>query len=414
MSDTVSPPSTADRASHATTAVRPAGSRRYRLDAFRAIAAMSVVTFHAYQANRVPPRWEWPLQGTFLHEVMLATDLFVDLFFVVSGFLLTLPYLRAALGDGAPRGARIFLLKRVARLVPAYYAVVLLVWSVTNPALPGHWEDLLLHLTFTQVYSEDYIFWTDGPTWTLAIEIHFALLIAVLGALAQTACRRLPRGGRVAVLVAGTGGLVLAGVAYKAWAVYVLRAPETSWPVWFGPLAKLDVFAMGIVLALVAACGIELHRRSARALTIAGGFALVAGGLVLREEIEVPPAFVHTIFAAGSALVIGGFATLTPAGHPGARWLRWRFLLFVGLISYSLYLWHEPLLRFIGFVGLRPERDSALAFPVTAILVLGLGIPLAWCSYRVLEQTGMKILAAFDANGRPRDYYADAEVSRAR
>ena len=65
------------------------------------------------------------------------------------------------------RPGRVLLFRRMARLLPLYYTIVLVVWAVTNPSLPGHWQDLLLHLTFTHVYSDQYIFWTDGPAWSL-------------------------------------------------------------------------------------------------------------------------------------------------------------------------------------------------------------------------------------------------------
>ncbi len=89
------------------------------------------------------------------------------------------------------------LFRRMARLLPLYYVVVLVVWTTTNPSLPGHWQDLLLHLTFTHVYSDDYIFWTVGPAWSLGVEFHFYVLMAL--SVPLVACRSTPRrqpGGR--------------------------------------------------------------------------------------------------------------------------------------------------------------------------------------------------------------------------
>ena len=110
---------------------------------------------------------------------MLGTDLFVEMFFVLSGFVLWLPVARAAIDGRAGRPGWVLLFRRMARLLPLYYAVVLVVWAITNPSLPGHWQDLLLHLTFTHVYSDQYIFWTDGPAWSLAVEFHFYVLMAL-------------------------------------------------------------------------------------------------------------------------------------------------------------------------------------------------------------------------------------------
>ena len=68
--------------------------------------------------------------------------------------------------------------------------MVLVVWALTNPSLPGHWQDLVLHLTFTHVYSDQYIFWTDGPAWSLAVEFHFYVLMALCMPLVHAAVRR--------------------------------------------------------------------------------------------------------------------------------------------------------------------------------------------------------------------------------
>ena len=146
-----------------------AGSSRpsrplFPLGWLRGLAALAVVWFHAYQNNRTGAGWAWPWSGT-AHQLMLGTDLFVDLFFVLSGLVLWLPVARSVV-DGEPgRSGRLLLYRRLARLLPLYLTMVLVVWAVTNPVFPGHWQDLVLHLTFTHVYSDTYIFWTNGPAW---------------------------------------------------------------------------------------------------------------------------------------------------------------------------------------------------------------------------------------------------------
>lgn len=376
---------------------------RFQLDAYRAIAASVVVVFHAYQFNRRPPVGEWPMEGTYFHGVMIATDLAVSLFFVLSGFLLGTPYARTCIDGGPPRSARGFLLRRLVRIVPLYYIVVLTVWCLTNPKLPGDWRDLLQHLTFTHVYSQDKIFYTDGPAWSLADEVHFYLLLAVLGALAQRVCRRLhSRRARISLLLGGIAVLIGVSAAYKLWALYVLEAPKDAWPVWFGPLAKLDIFAVGLLLAVAGAAGVRLQHRLTRVVTTLGGFGVLALALSLRPPHNEPDPFVHSVVAVGCALLVASTAL---SGGPQPRWLSWRPLVVVGLSSYSLYLWHEPVLRVLSSWGLLPDRLSPLAFPVTAGLLLAVAIPLAWASFHMLERTAMQIQASFDADGKPVDYY---------
>ena len=130
---------------------------------------------------------------------MLGTELFVEMFFVLSGFVLWLPVAKAALDARTGRPGWVLLFRRMARLLPLYYAVVLVVWTTTNPSLPGHWQDLLMHLTFTHVYSDDYIFWTIGPAWTLGVEFHFYVLMALSVPLVHLGVRRsaaVPPGSR--------------------------------------------------------------------------------------------------------------------------------------------------------------------------------------------------------------------------
>lgn len=383
-------------------------SRRIRLDGYRALGALAVLSFHAYQFNR-RPGGAWPLEGSYWHEVMLSTDLFVSLFFVLSGFLLGLPYVRSSLGDAKPRGARVFLLRRVVRIVPLYYLVVLLVWAISTPRLPGDWQDLVLHLTFTHVYSEHKIFYTDGPAWSLAVEVHFYLLLAVLGALAQRVCRRLEtRRARLTVLLAGIGVLMAISMAYKLVAWLVWHSPSTDWPVWFGPLAKLDVFAVGMLLAVASAAGVELRSRAVRWLAVAAGGTVIVLTQVTRPGSGSPEPFVHICVAIGCALVISSTA-LTAGEQP--RWLQWRPLAAVGVASYSLYLWHEPVLRVLHSAGLLPAKTEPLAFTVTAGLLIAVSVPVALVSYRIFERTSVLILAAFDGQGRPRDYYAGTTVA---
>lgn len=382
-----------------------ATNQRLEVHGYRALAAVAVMTFHAYQNNRRPPDWRWPLEGTVWHEVMLATDLCVDLFFVLSGLLLGLQYAKSCLGDAPPRSGRALLLRRATRLIPLYYIVVCTVWAITNPNLPGNWRDLLLHLTFTHVYSQEYIFYTDGPAWSLANEMHYYLLLAILGALAQAACRRLrTRAARLTLLVSGVLTLIGVSIGYKVLAAWVWHVPADHWPTWFGPLAKLDVFAFGLLIAVGYAAGVRLRHGLTQILVMLTGVAVLAAGLYLRQPYEAEP-FLHPIFATGCGLLIASTAMGT-AIRP--RWLKWRPLVAVSMASYSLYLWHEPIMRYLRFLGVFPDHRHPLAFPVTAILVFAVAVPVAIASYRLIELTGQKLMAAFDSRGRPRDYYADA------
>ncbi|GAA4434575.1 acyltransferase [Actinokineospora soli] len=372
------------------------------LEGYRAVAAIMVVVFHAYQHNRFGEHYRWPLEGTIWHHVLMHSDMLVDMFFVLSGFLLGLPYARAALGETKPKAARAFLLRRAVRLLPLYLVVVLTVWAMSNPMLPGDWRDLVLHLTFTHVWSDDKIFYTVGPAWTLGVEAHFYLLLALLGALAQRHCPPLgSRARRVAAMLAVLAGLAAVSLGYKWWAAYVRGFPTEAWSAWFNPLAKLDVLVCGMLLAVASAAGLRWPNFLARQAVGLLGAAAVAAGAALRYT-SVHPTFSHTFFGIGITLVIAATAL---SKVRGPWWLRWAPLVSLSTVSYSLYLWHEPLLRVLDGRGALPAPGDPWAFPVTAAWLLAVSIPIAYASYHVIEASADRIMGAFDSAGRPREFY---------
>jgi peptidoglycan/LPS O-acetylase OafA/YrhL len=384
-----------------------APQQHYPLGWLRALAALAVVTFHAYQFNRTSA---WPFSGS-AHQMMLGTDLFVDMFFVLSAFVLWLPVARSALAGATGRPGWVVLFRRVARLVPLYFTVVLVVWAVTNPSLPGEWQDLLLHLTFTQVYSDHYIFWSNGPAWSLAVEMHFYLLIAAAIPVVHALTQRVPsRAGRVGVAMALPIACAVVGLSYLAWNIHVLQTPETSWSAWFNPLAKATDFAIGMTLAVLVAAGVRIGN-FARTVCGLGGVAAVAV-LVMSRPVHAPEGnWWHPAYAAAIAV---GLASIVLSDARQPAWMSWRPLVWTGTLGYGIYLIHEPVLRFINSLGLVPEPRSGPQFVITAVLVAVPTIALAWLSARTVEDAGRKVLGLVDDRGRSRDYYEHVEKVDAR
>ncbi|MGH3423356.1 MAG: acyltransferase family protein [Nocardioidaceae bacterium] len=379
------------------------GSRpvRYPVDALRGIAAVCVLVFHAYQHNRVGPEARWPWHGLG-HEVMTATYLFVDLFFVLSGFVLWLPVARNALHGRPGKPGWLTLYRRSARLLPLYLTVVLLVWAVTNPGLPGHWQDLLLHLTFTHVYSEQYIFWTVGPAWSLAVEFHIYLLMALaIPVVHRLSARVRTRAGRIAVAMALPVVAFAAGVTYLFWQIVVAEADPDAFTVWFSPIAKAPDFALGMALAVVCAAGV---RAGPAVRKVAGAGGVVALGWLALDRPEASLATNWWSLFYAAAITVGLSAIVLHDG-PHPRWLTWRPLVRLGLLGYGIYLIHEPVMRFMGYLGMLPGPATGPRFLFTAVLILVPTVALAWVSSKTVEAAGMKLLSAVDSRGRSRDYY---------
>lgn len=378
----------------------PSDDRRvFPLNTLRAVAALSVVTFHAYQYSRSGPDAAWPWQGL-AHRLMTGTELFVEMFFVLSGLVLWLPVARAVGAGGETRSGRAMLLRRTARLLPLYLTVVLVVWSLSNHSVPGHWQDLLLHLTFTHVYSDDYIFWTDGPAWSLAVEFHFYLLVALSFPAIRWALRRWPH-TRTAVLVVPPALLAVVGLAYNALMIHVVQPAATDWSVWFSPASRAGSFAVGMFLAVLSAREVTLPT-VARRMTASVGVAALLALVVARSETEPVLHWWPTLYAL--ALGVALSAVVLHRG-PWARVLSEPTLAWLGGLGYGVYLIHEPVLRLVTHLGLAPEPQPGPAFLATAVLVAVPSIALAWVSSKTVEAAGLRLATLLDRDGRSREYY---------
>ena len=385
---------------------RPEAPARFPLDPLRAVAALSVVMFHVFQYEfgdiNVASAQVAPLR--FLTVVSSAA---VDLFFVISGFLLYLSVARAGFAGRPGRSAGLTLLRRMARLYPLYAAIVLVVWGVSNTRLPGVWQDLVLHLTMTQIYSQEYIFWTNGPAWSLAVEFHFYVLVALTMPLVSAACRRrTDEASRLRVLLVLPGLLLVGGLGWIAWSILVAQTPTTHWPTWFGFPAKAPMFAVGMILAVLTVQGVRLRSRAVRVLSAALGGALLVLALdwgTTGGHEGSAHEWWHLLYAGAAVLLL---APIVLSTGPAPRVLTWRPLVFLGGISYGIYLLHEPLMRLLGHVGLlSPEQPSAVTVLVGWVLVGGAAVVGGWLSQVFLERPAFKLLALRDPDGRPRDYY---------
>ncbi|PKH44280.1 Peptidoglycan/LPS O-acetylase OafA/YrhL, contains acyltransferase and SGNH-hydrolase domains [Nocardioides alpinus] len=372
--------------------------RVFPLNTLRALAALSVVLFHAYQFSRSGPDSAWPWEGLG-HQLMTGTELFVEMFFVLSGLVLWLPVARAVLSGEETRSGRAMLLRRTARLLPLYFSVVLVVWGLTNHSMPGHWQDLLLHLTFTQVYSDTYIFWTAGPAWSLAVEFHFYVLVALSFPVIRRALHRWPE-RRMAVLLGLPALLLVVGLAYNAVVIHLVHPDPTNWSVWFSPASRAGSFAVGMLLAVLSAKDVTLPtvpRRLAAAVGIGALLALV----VSRPETGMlhwwPTMYAVALGVALSAVVLHRGPWARALSEPTLAWL--------GGLGYGIYLIHEPVLRLMNHWGVLPDPQRGSVFVATAVLVAVPTIVLAWISSRTVEAAGLRLATLVDRDGKKRDYY---------
>lgn len=378
----------------------------------RVVAAFAVIVFHAYQHSAYSGMTDW-MGGDFWHRalVLMAAG-GVDAFFVVTMFLSARAVVRGALGEGPIADGRALLRKRAASLLPVYLVAVAIVWAVTNPRLPGHWVDLVLHLTFTQVYSDQYIFWTLGPAWFIAVSMHFYLLLAVIAGPLQRHCRRLTsRAARVRVLLGVAAVLGAISWAYKLVMHFGLERPVDSWSTWFGPLSRLDLMALGLVLAVLAVVRPAIPRWGVVASFVGAGVLLVGTGLTFPEN--TPDWWPHGTMGLAAFLYLlpsvtdrrqASGAVVPATGRVPATWAGG-----IALLSYGVYIWQEPVLRMLDWAGLLPADSSPWAFPVTSVLMVIGTLMLAWLSYHLLEVPGRAWASWSARTGEPAAPVAPAE-----
>jgi peptidoglycan/LPS O-acetylase OafA/YrhL len=385
---------------------QPTAGRHAPLEGYRGVAALFIVVYTVYQYARAGTPARYPLEGTAWHPVLVGLDCFVGLMFVTSAFLLGLPFAEAALAGTRPVPARSFLYRWAVRVVPLYLVATLIVWAARNDRFPGDWRDLLEHLTFTQVFDRERIFYLIGPAWALAVEVQFLLVLVALGVAACALCRRTRHLRlRLAVLLSGVAALAVCGIAWKFAARYLLHRSPEDWPVWFSLPARLDVFAVGLLLAVVVAVSGDRANlgRGARSGLRAAAVAVLVAAFALRAPDPDPHLYFHSATAVGFGMLLAASA-LAPPEHAG-RVLATLVPALLGLISYSLYLWHEPVLLFLAGQGLFPRPGSPDAFAHGVVILAGAGLVAAWLSYWIIEYPTGMLHRSRGPEDQPREYY---------
>jgi peptidoglycan/LPS O-acetylase OafA/YrhL len=346
-----------------------------RLDGIRGVAVLLVVTYHAsYLTAGWGPRL---LPGGFVG---------VDLFFVLSGFLITTILLRERGRTGrVDLGA--FARRRMLRLYPALAVLVgvvaafLVALDRVGPG-PGDLSgrELLWAVVGTLAYVSNYqqaAGWAYpielSHTWSLAIEAQFYLVWPpILVALTR---RRVALRLQVALLA-----VAMAAVAVHRASLWTDQAGYL--PLYVRTDTRLDVLLAGCVLALVVHGGYDaLIRGRLAALRLAGVLGVVvlgaASALTETGDERLYRGFGFSLIALAATAVTA--AVLLDERGPLARAARWRPLLALGDRSYSLYLWHVPVFLTVA----RHIGDQPVALRVLTGLVVA-----AACtevSYRLVE-----------------------------
>jgi len=347
----------------------PALKYRADVDGLRAVAVLSVLAFHVGFSRT---------QGGFIG---------VDVFFVISGYLIS----SIIFSDIAASRFSIvgFYERRIRRIFPALFAVLAVSSAVAYIyLLPSELVDYAKSTLAAATSTSNFYFWKhsgyfDSPlsqpmlhTWSLAVEEQFYITFPLFLVLVR---KFFPRRLRLSVVVFFFVSLLLSGIL-------VWRKPGTAF---YMPYTRAWEILLGTILSL----GMFPRLRSAwgRNLAALAGIGLIAFAVLFYSADTVFPGFSALVPCLGSALIIG-------VGESGSsvvgKVLSWRPVVFIGLISYSLYLWHWPvivlrqmgLLVGIGAIARFLPGISISAHRFDVLLEVALAFLLGTLSWRFVER----------------------------
>jgi peptidoglycan/LPS O-acetylase OafA/YrhL len=367
------------------------------VEGLRAIAASTVLVYHVFIFGGRPEGPAIALPGD-LETPVLHLRFGLTLFFVLSGFLLFRPFAAAVLrAEPLPRPG-VFLTNRALRIFPAYWVILLVAALVlhtavvsVNPVTTGALTDpgtLAADLLLVQMYSLETAFTGIGPAWSLCVEAVFYLSLPLAG-LAMAALVR--RGtGRLAAVLAPVAALFVLGVLTRvAIAQEVGDAAVRQLLLRQSFPAQADLFALGMAVAVIHEL-VRMGRIPARPVLrqVAIAAAVATALLVVASPRTTTAAGgpIDLLAAFGSAALVLA-CCLSPPSSRGIGVLESRPLLWLGLCSYSVYLWHTPVIFFIERHVVVADDGPTLA--AAGLLAIAATLALSAVTYRFVERPAL-------------------------
>ncbi|NTU67259.1 MAG: acyltransferase [Chlorobiaceae bacterium] len=329
---------------------------RKDIDGLRAVAVLAVVLYHA----GIPG-----FSGGYVG---------VDVFFVISGFLITSIILKDI--HASRFSVALFYERRIRRIFPALFPVIFCSMVAGGMLFySDSYRDFGTSMMATTLFTSNILFWKEADyfaasaltkpllhTWSLSVEEQFYIFFPLLLA----AIHRFLKGRYLPVILSLAVLSFLIGVystqMFRVAAFYLL--PTRAWELLAG-----SVISLGII---------PVPKRMAwKNLESIIGFGLVLSGIFMYDDLTLFPGVAALAPVAGTTMIIhsgidtGGFL------H---RIFSFRPMVFIGLISYSLYLWHWPILVFVKYTVFRDLTVGEIALMLLAIFIA------ASASYLFVEQ----------------------------
>ncbi|MFD6157271.1 acyltransferase family protein [Nocardia sp. NPDC060256] len=361
------------------------------LDGMRGIAALMVIALHiGIYSGQVASSWLGIGHSGPLGVVLSRYTVAVPVFFVLSGFLLYRPYAAAGM-EGRKRPATVqYLWHRALRVLPAYWVVALVALLVFASATLARPWSTLRALLLLHIYGRGGIPAGITQTWSLATEVAFYLLLPLIAIVLHPLLRRPAVAlGALGVLEAIT---IVSVVATHMPSAGAYPAANLWLPEYLG------YFAAGMALAVVSSNSSRFGALS-RYPWVGWGVA-VAGYVLLSSPItgstEVYPTVGQALLEhiLNMVVAVALVAPLVAAPDRGpARLLSWRIPVWLGRISYGLFLWHMVIVE--SWFRLTDTQPGTVSFVVLFPLTIVATTVFAWLSYILVERPARLFRNAF-------------------
>jgi len=318
-------------------------------DGLRAIAAITVVLHHvSFPTGRMN-------NGRFA-AYFTHLDIGVAVFFLISGFLLYRPFVAAALAGTPGPSVRRFLRRRLLRIFPAYWFALVCVIAFFGLQMPvAGRRSYFEYFTLLQVYDPARAVGGLAQAWTLSIELSFyAFLPLYAWAMRRIAGDRRPE-ARLRLELVGLVVLYAVSVAFRG-LVFALHSGTVHKVGIYWLPANLDYFALGMGLAVASAWLVSRDTSHPLAEWVGSAPILwwliaIACFVTVSKALHLPVGLARVDGVKGFArqFLYGAtaFFLLLPAVFGPQdrglirRFLRWAPIVYLGLISYGIYLWHQ-------------------------------------------------------------------------
>jgi peptidoglycan/LPS O-acetylase OafA/YrhL len=360
-------------------AIQQAGElRSARIESLRGAACLAVLTAHIFgTAHTFNPA---TTLDTYLHRTIFGGGFSLFLFFALSGYLLYWPFAKRDFGDGRAISLKSYARNRALRILPLYWIVVIVILVLQEGG--GSWTQWWRFMTFNQSYFTETVAGNpgqvNGPMWSVIVELHFYTLLPLMA----FGLAKLSRGSRVggAVIL-----LSLAGVFLYARYHFVTSTHGTGDLRWrYSTLANFYFFFPGMLLAILRLQWEEHRPRWLRGPLAHGNVWMLASLPIWAIVLNAPKYDRDSIAAVAAFLMVGAVVLPLTAGAL-VRVLDWRPVAVMGLASYSMYLWHVPIVEFF-------HRNVVQAsFPKLFLLAAPVSIAVALASYALIERPFLRL-----------------------